>query len=220
MSVTLLDFARGPAMQWALIIFVFGMVWRLVGVWGLRHKADHSQPRATQGVWKRGLRAVFARILPYPEFAPKVQGQYWISYVFHLGFFIVLLFFVPHILFFEDILGFGWPGLPNNVIFFVGGITVAALIVALIKRILNPVTRMMSNFDDYFAWFVTIAPVATGLLVNANLIPSYEVMLAIHILSFQLLLIYLPFGKLMHGFWLMVSRWTTAVRFARRGGLS
>lgn len=217
--MTLLDFARGPAMQWALIIFVFGMLWRLVGVWGLRHKPDYSEPRV-KGTWKQGLRAVFVRVLPYPEFAPKVQGQYWISYVFHTGFFVVLLFFVPHILFFEDIFGFGWPGLPNNVIFLVGSITVAALFIALIKRIINPVTRKISNLDDYLAIFITMAPVLSGLLVNANLIPNYELMLAIHILSFQLLLIYLPFGKLMHGFWLMVSRWTTAVRFARRGGLS
>ena len=27
--MTLLDFARGPAMQWALVIFVIGVTWRL-----------------------------------------------------------------------------------------------------------------------------------------------------------------------------------------------
>ena len=30
--MTLLDFARGPALQWALIIMVAGMLWRFFGV--------------------------------------------------------------------------------------------------------------------------------------------------------------------------------------------
>ena len=29
--MTLLEFARGPGMEWALIIFVLGVVWRLTG---------------------------------------------------------------------------------------------------------------------------------------------------------------------------------------------
>ena len=44
--MTLLDFARGPAMQISIIIFVLGIVWRLVGVWGLRHKKDLSEARS------------------------------------------------------------------------------------------------------------------------------------------------------------------------------
>ena len=29
--MSLLDFARGPALEWSLIIFVIGVVWRLAG---------------------------------------------------------------------------------------------------------------------------------------------------------------------------------------------
>jgi nitrate reductase gamma subunit len=217
--MTLLDFARGPAMQIAIIIFVLGIVWRLVGVWGLRQKKDLSEARA-KGAWIGGIKGLFAHAWPYKPFVPKVGTQYLVGYVIHLGLFIVLFFGTPHMLFFADIVGFSWWTLPGSVITFVAVITTGALFIALAKRLTNPVQRLISNFDDYATWFVTTLPFVTGLATNANLWPDYETGLAIHLLSVWLLLIYFPFGKLMHSFWFVVSRYTTGSRFARRGGMA
>lgn len=217
--MTLLDFARGPALQWSIIIFIVGVFWRLIGVWALRHQKDLSEPRV-RGAWKGGLKGLFVHLWPYKPFRPYVAGQYLVGYIFHIGLAVVVFFFVPHILFFEDIIGVSWPGLPNGVIYFAGGVTIVALVVALVKRLTSPVLRQISNFDDYAAWFVTIAPVVTGMMANGHLFPNYETLLAVHILSVELLLIYFPFGKLMHSFWFVVSRWTTGTRFERRGGLA
>ncbi len=53
--MTLLEFARGPALQWSLIIFVAGVVWRVVGsALLLRHK-DLSQPRGGRAPWLREI---------------------------------------------------------------------------------------------------------------------------------------------------------------------
>lgn len=217
--MTLLDFARGPAMQIAIIIFVAGILWRLIGVWALRRKPDFSEPRQG-GAWKGGIKGLFVHAWPYQPFVPKVGTQYIVGYVIHLGLFIVILLYLPHILFFKDIVGFAWPALPSGFVTFVAVITLLALIIALVKRLTNPVTRLISNFDDYATWFVTTLPVATGLAVAANLFPHYETGLALHLLSVWLLLIYFPFGKLMHAFWFVVSRYTTGSRFARRGGMA
>jgi nitrate reductase gamma subunit len=217
--MTLLDFARGPAMQIAIIIFVLGIAWRLVGVWGLRQKKDLSEARQ-KGAWVGGIKGLFAHAWPYKPFVPKVGTQYIVGYVIHLGLFIVLFFGTPHMLFFADIVGFTWWTLPGSVITFVAVITTVALFIALAKRLTNPVQRLISNFDDYATWFVTTLPFVTGLATNANLWPDYETGLAIHLLSVWLLLIYFPFGKLMHSFWFVVSRYTTGSRFARRGGMA
>lgn len=217
--MTLLDFARGPAMQIAIIIFVVGIFWRLVGVWALRQKKDLSEPRS-RGAWIGGIKGLFAHAWPYKPFVPKVGAQYIVGYVIHLGLFIVLIFGTPHMLFFADIVGFSWWTLPGGVITFVAVITTVALFIALAKRLVNPVQRLISNFDDYATWFVTTLPFLTGLATTANLWPHYETGLAIHLLSVWLLLIYFPFGKLMHSFWFVVSRYTTGSRFARRGGMA
>ena len=45
----------------------------------------------------------------------------------------------------------------------------------------------------------------------------YEDLLAFHILSVALLMIWLPFGKLGHAFLVFITRGTTGMAFERRG---
>ncbi len=107
--------------------------------------------------------------------------------------------------------------LRNNVIFGVAMITIASMIAALVIRITNPVQRIISTFDDYFSWFVTFLPLATGVAAASHLGARYETLLAIHILSVALLLIWLPFGKLMHFFLVFVTRSQTGAHLSHRG---
>jgi len=80
------------------------------------------------------------------------------------------------------------------------------------------VKRLISNFDDYFSWFVTFAPLATGLLAFSHLAGwPYERLLAFHLLSVELLLVWFPFGKLMHAFTIFAARGATGLIFERRG---
>jgi len=58
------------------------------------------------------------------------------------------------------------------------------------RRVWRPVTRMISNWDDYFSWLVTVLPLITGLIASADLGGDYETLLAVHILSAELLLRY------------------------------
>jgi nitrate reductase gamma subunit len=94
----------------------------------------------------------------------------------------------------------------------------AALLAVLVHRIVNPVKRLISNFDDYFSWFVTIAPLMTGMAAFSHLGGwPYERVLAFHLLSVQLLLIWFPFGKLMHSFTIFAARGATGLIFERKG---
>ena len=93
----------------------------------------------------------------------------------------------------------------------------AALIAALFRRVLHPVLNLLSNFDDYFSWFITTAPVITGLMAVAHFGGRYETLLAIHILSFEAFLIWFPFGKLMHAFMTFPSRYQAGTTFGHRG---
>ena len=98
-----------------------------------------------------------------------------------------------------------------------GAITVAALVGLLVHRIASPVKRLISNFDDYFSWLVTTAPLVTGMMAYSHIGPPYQTMLAIHILSVELLLVWFPFGKLMHTFTIFATRAATGMAFERRG---
>jgi nitrate reductase gamma subunit len=79
------------------------------------------------------------------------------------------------------------------------------------------VLRLISTANDYFSWFVTALPVVSGLMAVSHLWAPYETLLAVHLLSVALLLIWFPFGKLMHAFLVFVTRSETAIHYSRRG---
>ena len=140
------------------------------------------------------------------------------GYVFHIGLAIIVFLLLPHILFIEDLTGLGWSWhLPNNIILAVSIVTLISLIAALIMRVSNPAQRIISTFDDYFSWLVTFLPVITGVITTMHMGARYETLLALHILSVCLLLIYIPFGKIMHFFLVFVTRSQTGAHLNHRG---
>jgi len=224
--MSLLDFARGPGLAFALAFFVAVAAWRLVAIALLRNNRDFSEPRNI-AAWK-GLRLIALRSVPRREFLAGSAFSEIIGYTFHIGLLAVLFFYVPHTTFFAEVLdgltgtrmriGAGWPTLPTGVATTLTVISLAALLVALVHRLINPVKRLISNFDDYFSWFLTAAPLATGLVAHASVGgPHEEAVLAFHLLTVDALLIWFPCGKLMHAFMLFAARGTTGVLFERKG---
>ena len=212
----LLDFARGPALQVASLIFVAGLIWRLLHLFLTQKKTDISEARQSGSVGG-GLRTIFSRFLHHEPFRQRTRNGTILAYTIHIGLAIVVLGSAPHILLIESFSGLGWSPMPNVVIHFAAALTLAALLTSLGRRMSHPVLKMLSNFDDYFTWLVTTLPVVTGLMAVAHVGARYELLLAIHILSFNVFLIWFPFGKLMHSFIAIGSRYTTGVTFTRRG---
>ena len=214
----LLDFARGPAINVAMAVMVFGVLWRLLAIVFLGKSPDRSIPRlGTPGPVGAALREIGRRMVPHPTFATAERFAFFNGWVFHVGLAVVVFGFRPHILFIKNLTGLSWPALPSGVVYVVGAITLVSLAAALVSRLTNPVKRFISGLDDYFSWVITILPVATGLIAVGHVGARYETLLAIHILSIAVLLTWLPFGKLFHAFLVFLSRGTTGAFLARRG---
>ena len=223
----LLTFARGPGLFWAVTIFVIGVLWKLAAVILLRAKRDLSEARKPSA-WT-GLRAILTRSWPRRAFVHGTAFSEVLGYAFHVGFLFTLVFYLPHVLFFEDVFkgllgvnfqrlfGVSWPYFSGGMVSFFGAVAVAALIALLVHRIVNPVKRLISNFDDYFSWLVTIAPLVTGMLAYGHVGAPYQTLIAVHLLSVELLLVWFPFGKLMHTFTVFMSRGTQGMQFERKG---
>lgn len=214
--MTLLEFARGPALEWSLLIFVFGVVWRIVGAMALRQKRDLSKPRRSS--WLRdGFTAILTRSLPAPAFEEKIRFQHISGYAWHIALFVSVLFFAPHIEFFASILGFSWPHLPNTIILFTAAVATGLLLALLVRRIVHPVQRFISNADDYISIAAVVLPLISGILAFAHVGARYETLLAVHLLTVEAMLVWFPFGKLMHTAMTLPSRFQAGTAFGRRG---
>jgi nitrate reductase gamma subunit len=216
--MTLLDFARGPALQASVLIMIVGIVWRLTAIFLLRRRPHLASPRVSYvGQVASGVKMIFSRFIPRRTFWPRIAVSVVLSASFHFGLAIIIFGGAPHILLIHQIAGLSWPNLPKGLVVIVSGLTLASMIALLIRRMAHPVMRLLSTTDDYLSWFLVFLPVLTGVLLSGETIASYETLLALHILSVELMMIWLPFGKLMHAGLVFASRAAMGVNFARKG---
>jgi len=217
----LLEFARGPALKVSVGIFCLGVVWRIAAVAGLRIRRELSPARTSVLRYVGdGLVAIGSRSWPHPEFIKRTGAGEALGYSYHLGLFTIILLYGPHIALLDSLFGFTWPCLPSSLITGIAVVTLTLFVGVLFRRVTSPVIRMLSNFDDYFTWFITMSVLVTGLAASAHLGARYETLLAIHILSVDALLVWFPFGKLMHAFYIFPSRAINGAILARKGAPS
>jgi hypothetical protein len=217
--MNLLDFARGPGFTIAITVLIAGLLWRFTGLLLLRFRRDLSQPRGDNRI-VAGLMTVATRSAPPHELEKHITFQHITGYAWHIGWFVSFLFLGAHIPLIRSILGFAWPNLPNGVMLVITALTLGILGTLYARRWFHPVLRLISDLDDHVSVLLTIAPLVTGLAAFGHWAPfgvRYETMLAIHILSVEALMVWIPFGKVFHFTTGLITRFRLGAAFARRG---
>ncbi len=206
---------RGPALQVASIIFILGIAARVLEILILGRKSDLAEARGSAVAG--GLRTIVMRTFQDAGTWKRSTFTLIAGYVFHIGLFITILLYAPHILVIEEVLGVSWPALPTPVVDATAVITIIALIAVLIHRLSDPVIRFLSRFQDYVVWFVTILPLITGYIAFHRIGLSPPMLIAIHILSVELLMVVFPFTKLTHAVTLFMARYYNGAISGYRG---
>jgi len=204
-EIELLSWARGPGLQIATVIFVGGIVIRIFEILMLGRKANLAEAKGSE--MSGGLKTMFTRTVPDRATFKRSAFTITAGYFFHFGLFITFFFYAPHILLIKDVIGIGWPSLPTPLVDAFAVITIISLLAVLANRLNNKVMRYLTNFEDLLTWFLTLAPLVTGYIAFHRLGFTAPTLLAVHILSVELLMVAFPFTKLMHAFTLFLARW-------------
>lgn len=221
----LLDWARGPMLALALAVFAIGVGWRLWHLWRLPARAWREPPGRRDFSTVDAVRASLLRMLPPSGFHPSATLVTLNPYLFHIGLALVFFGYAPHIAFVRRLSGLTWPALPDAVMYLAAAVTIISLLMALLFRLTDPVLREISRADDILTWALTMLPLLTGMGVvgepSSALLsreaPLYRTPLALHLLSVELLLVWFPFGKLMHALLVWPGRMQLARFLGRRG---
>lgn len=215
-EIDFLLWVKGPAFTISIFIFITGMLIKLFEVLSLGHKKDYAMPRGNP--IKGGFREIWRRFLPVDKQTFERSAFTVIAgYLFHIGLFIVIFFFVPHVLLIDSLLGLSWPTLPTPIVDAFAVITMVSLIAVLIHRLVHPVKRFLSTVMDYVVWAVTFLPLLTGYMAFHHLLLSNNSLLALHILSVEIFLIMIPFSKLSHVMTSFMARWYNGTAMGARG---
>lgn len=204
-EIEFLSWVRGSGFQIATIIFVAGVVIRIFEILLLGRKANLAEAKGSEML--SGLKTIATRMFPKSATFRRSTFTIVAGYIFHIGLFVVIFFYAPHILVFKDVIGLSWPALPTQLVDMITVITIITLLAVLAYRLNNKVQRYLTNFEDLLTWFVTIAPLVTGYMAFHGIGLTAPTLLGIHILSVEVLMVVFPFTKLIHSFTLFFARW-------------
>jgi nitrate reductase gamma subunit len=218
---TILEFARGPFFYAALLFFIGGMIYRLVNVIGLGWIKDRVPVKGSKagGVVRSYLKGIL--IWPFIPWVKNTFSRNPLIYIggglFHLGLFVVLILGTPHMLVWKSLFGFGWPTLALPIVDWMAAVTIIAMLVLLVNRLIHPVLKLISGPAEYFAWLVVFLPMVTGYILTHHLWFRYEVLFSLHMLSVDVLLIWIPLSRISHFIFYFFARTVHGQEFGKRG---
>jgi len=216
-----LEFARGPFFYAALLVFVAGMIYRLVTVIGLGWSKDRVPAKGSKagGVVMSFLKGIL--VWPFIPWVKNTFKRNPLIYIggglFHLGLFVVLLLGTAHMLVWKSLLGFGWATLPLPIVDWLAAASITGMLILLVNRIVNPVLKLISGPAEYLAWLFVFLPMVTGYALTHHLWFRYEVMYSLHMISVDVLLIWIPLSRISHFIFYFFSRAIHGQEFGKRG---
>ena len=185
----LYDLLTGPVMWATFILFAWGMVFKTIS---LARQASACRP----GTAFINPNARFPKV-----YKSSLPGRYpvttLISIVFHLILLLLPLFIQGHNILLDTSWGISLPMLSRH---FADNLTVIVLgcgFYFLFRRLLITRVRAISFFSDYLIIILVILPFLTGFIAYHRLLP-YEAVLNAHIITGQLMLVAIPYTRLVH----------------------
>jgi nitrate reductase gamma subunit len=192
----LYDFLTGPAVWAAFTVFIVGLIVRVTYLFGLSRERDRVFYNHVDLRW--ALRSIVHWLIPLGSVSLRTQPLFSIAYfVFHVCLLGVPVFLLAHNTLWRQAFGVGIPSLPDSLADILTIVFMVAALVLLVRRLVRPEVRILTNAWDYFLLILTSAPFVTGFLAYHQIGP-YKLTLMLHVLFAEILLVVVPFSKLGH----------------------
>ena len=136
--------------------------------------------------------------------------------LFHLGLIVILIFGTAHMLVWKSLLGFGWKTLPFPIVDWMAAVTIIALIILFINRLINPVLKLISGPSEWANLLFVFLPMVTGYIMTHHLWFRYEVLFSLHMITVDFLLIWIPFSRISHFIFYFFSKTIHGADFGKR----
>ena len=212
----------GPVFYLALAVCIIGMIVRFVLYFrGLSWQLDRVAYRPWLGMGLNGaFRSIFRWLIPYSTHSWRSQPVMTAAFFgFHFGVVLVPLFLIGHNVFLKEKLGFSLFTLSTSCADFLTWMALICLFFLILRRLVLPEVRILTDKKDWGILIITLAPFITGLLARYH-VGDYDFWITAHILAGEIVLFAIPFTKLSHVFLFFASRAQLGMDFGiKRGGI-
>ena len=190
------NFLAGPALWATFIIFFGGLIVRIAHLYRLSRKKDRIFYNHVSFNW--GLKSIFYWLLPWGSASMRQQPIFsFMAFIFHLTLLAVPLFLNAHSILWDEAWGISLWSLPDALSDVMTVILFVSIIFLVIRRIVRPEVRILTETWDFVLLGLTALPFATGFLAYHQVGP-YELLMILHLLTAEIVLILIPFTKLSH----------------------
>ncbi len=197
------DFVRGPLVWIALLVFVSGLLLRLVWMVKTVRRDPTVLPAMTL---RHSLRSIAHWLIPFGSRSMRTRPFFSaMSYAFHLCLLLLPVTVMAHSVEWQQSWGIRWWSLPPRVADGMTLLVILAGVLFLLRRVMSAEVRNVNTPLDLLILLIVLGPFATGFLAYHQWV-DYQTIIVLHIVSGALWLITIPFTWLQHMFMFFFSR--------------
>jgi nitrate reductase gamma subunit len=197
------ELVRGPFAWAALLIFIIGSLYRIVVLLVRGKKEKTLYPLRSV---KDAVRSILHGVIPFGANYMRNQPVFTIvTFVFHICALILPIFLLAHIVLWYESWKILWWSIPDSLADTMAIMVILSCLYFFVRRLVKPEVRKVTRLGDHILLFVILLPFVTGFLAYHQWGP-YRPILILHILSGELLLVSIPFSKLVHMVMFVFSR--------------
>jgi nitrate reductase gamma subunit len=137
-----------------------------------------------------------------------------VTTVFHVLLIGVPVFVLGHNILLDNAFGISMVSLPENVSDFLTGIVILCILIFLFRRLFLERVRIITSYEDFLLLSLAAAPFVTGYLAYHQVFSNYKLLISLHILSGELMLMAVPFTKLIHMIYMIIVRFNVAGEYS------
>ncbi len=206
------DFISGPLVWISFATFLLGSLFQILRFFLLSEKKEVVRPNLpplpeqeeSNGFSLKTFkqRIALLKATSILGFGPFLA---FVSLLFHLLLFAVPIFLLAHNILLQQALGISFFSFSEKTSDILTVFLIACVLVFLVRRLLIARVRSITSPYDYFILALASTPIITGFLAYHQ-IYNYKTVIIIHILSAELMLIAIPFTKLVHMVFFFLNR--------------
>ena len=209
------EFARGPLVWIAFVVFFAGTLYKLLVMAVLAKREKHVFPTFSA---KYGLRSLLHWMVPFGSRNMRMHPTFTlVSFAFHACLLLTPLLVMGHAVLWEESWGVSWWSLPPLAADGMTLVVIGGCLFFGLRRIAAPEVRNVSSWQDFAILLLVVAPFVTGFLAHQQWLP-YRIMILLHIVSGAVWLMAIPFTRLAHMLWFFATRAYMGSDFGRVRG--
>lgn len=216
--VSLYSFLAGPMVWISVAIFIAGIIYKIIRMLILVKEKEAFIFSYLS--LRYGLRSILHWVVPFASSNMRRHPVMTLAaFLFHICLLVTPLFLLAHIILIDEAININYRALPDSLADLMTIVVIGGCLFFMVRRIIKPEVRFVTTYSDYFFLFIIALPFMTGFWAAAQL-PGYSYVLLLHIFSGEMMLILIPFTRLVHMVFALFSRFYMGsefggVRFAR-----